>query len=132
MLFRLIDESPVLNTELLSLGRWIADYYCAPLGEVLRSMLPLSAEIRAGKMYTLTAAGQVALARCQIGQSRGQMHASISSLGDLLLQQLHHRGCEHMHAEETEIMARSQAWNMAITLVEAGIEEGRSGSCDKL
>ena len=39
---RLVDEEPVLDAELLSLGRWIAQYYCAPLGEVLRSMTPLS------------------------------------------------------------------------------------------
>jgi hypothetical protein len=25
----------VLDVELLALGRWIAGYYCAPLGEVL-------------------------------------------------------------------------------------------------
>src|SRR5579885_393294 len=35
---RLLDEDPVLDPALLSLGRWIAQYYCAPLGEVLRSM----------------------------------------------------------------------------------------------
>src|SRR5438067_7992032 len=32
---RLIDAEPVLDEELLSLARWIAAYYCAPLGEVL-------------------------------------------------------------------------------------------------
>ncbi len=29
---RLIDAEPVLDPELLSLARWIAIYYCAPLG----------------------------------------------------------------------------------------------------
>jgi primosomal protein N' (replication factor Y) (superfamily II helicase) len=55
---RLIDEEPVLNAELLALGRWIASYYCAPLGEVLRGMLPLAAEIRRGKVWSLTDAGR--------------------------------------------------------------------------
>ncbi len=55
---RLIDEEPVLNAELLSLGRWIAQYYCAPLGEVLRSMTPLSGEVRKTKLYSLTDAGR--------------------------------------------------------------------------
>jgi primosomal protein N' (replication factor Y) len=55
---RLIDPEPVLDDELLALGRWISGYYCSPLGEVLRSMLPLSAEIRAGKVYSLTDAGR--------------------------------------------------------------------------
>src|SRR5579864_5527006 len=54
---RLVDAEPVLDAELLSLGRWIAGYYCAPLGEVLRSMLPLGGEIRSGKVYSLTDAG---------------------------------------------------------------------------
>lgn len=55
---RLLDADPVLDDELLSLGRWIAAYYCAPLGEVLRGMLPLAAEIRRGKVYSLTDAGR--------------------------------------------------------------------------
>jgi primosomal protein N' (replication factor Y) len=55
---RLVDEEPVLDAELLSLGRWIAQYYCAPLGEVLRSMTPLSGEVRKTKLYSLTDAGR--------------------------------------------------------------------------
>src|SRR6204780_4163807 len=55
---RLGDEEPVLNAELLWLGRWIAQYYCAPLGEVLRSMTPLSGEVRKTKLYSLTDAGR--------------------------------------------------------------------------
>jgi primosomal protein N' (replication factor Y) len=54
---RLIDAEPVLDHDLLSLARWIAGYYCAPLGEVLRSMLPLGSEIHSGKVYSLTDAG---------------------------------------------------------------------------
>ena len=55
---RLIDAEPVLDGELLALGRWIAAYYCAPLGEVLRGMLPLSAEVRHGKVWSLTDSGR--------------------------------------------------------------------------
>ena len=55
---RLVDEEPVLDAELLSLGRWISQYYCAPLGEVLRSMTPLSGEVRKTKLYSLTDAGR--------------------------------------------------------------------------
>src|SRR5437764_12477954 len=55
---RLLDAVPVLDSELLALGRWIAGYYCAPLGEVLRGMLPLSAEIRRGKVWSLTDSGR--------------------------------------------------------------------------
>ena len=55
---RLIDSEPVLDSSLLALGRWISGYYCAPLGEVLRSMLPLAADIRRGKIWALTDAGR--------------------------------------------------------------------------
>jgi primosomal protein N' (replication factor Y) len=55
---RLLDSEPVLSEELIALGRWIAGYYCAPLGDVLRGMLPLASEIRRGKVYTLTDAGR--------------------------------------------------------------------------
>jgi primosomal protein N' (replication factor Y) (superfamily II helicase) len=54
---RLLHETPALTPELLQLGRWIADYYCAPLGEVLRGMLPLAGESRKDKIVSLTPAG---------------------------------------------------------------------------
>ena len=55
---RLIDNAPVLDAELLALGRWIAAYYCAPLGDVLRGMLPLASDMRQGKVWSLTDAGR--------------------------------------------------------------------------
>ncbi|MEE9208310.1 MAG: primosomal protein N' [Gemmatimonadota bacterium] len=36
----LLDNEPVLSPHLLQLARWVADYYAAPLGLVLRSALP--------------------------------------------------------------------------------------------
>ncbi len=53
----LIDEEPVLDSGLLKLAHWIAEYYCAPLGEVLKGMLPLSGEIRRSTQYSLTTKG---------------------------------------------------------------------------
>ena len=41
-----LDEEPLLSDHLLELGEWAAQYYLAPLGEVLRAMLPLAAEVR--------------------------------------------------------------------------------------
>ncbi len=55
---RLLDEEPVLDAGLLALGEWMARYYCAPLGEVLRSMTPLAGEMRQTRVYTLTDAGR--------------------------------------------------------------------------
>ena len=56
-----LDDVSVLDDQLLRLGRWIADYYLAPLGEVFRTMLPLNAEFKRGVAYRITAEGQMAL-----------------------------------------------------------------------
>ena len=56
-----LDAEPVLDGQLLRLGRWIADYYLAPIGEVFRTMLPLSAEFKRSIGYRLTEDGQMAL-----------------------------------------------------------------------
>ncbi len=64
---RLLDEVPVLDSELIALGRWIAAYYCAPLGEVLRTMTPLGGEIRKSKLYALTDSGRDAARQLLLG-----------------------------------------------------------------
>jgi len=56
-----LDLSPVLDEQLLKLGKWIADYYLAPVGEVFRTMLPLSAEFKRSVAYRITDAGRMAL-----------------------------------------------------------------------
>ncbi len=56
-----LDLIPVLDEQLLKLGKWIADYYLAPVGEVFRTMLPLSAEFRRAIAYRITDDGQMAL-----------------------------------------------------------------------
>jgi len=60
-LITVIDAAPVLDEPLLQLGRWIADYYLAPIGEVFRTMLPLSAEFKRSIGYRITDEGQMAL-----------------------------------------------------------------------
>jgi len=60
-LIEALDLAPVLDDQLLKLGRWIADYYLAPLGEVFRTMLPLSAEFKRAVTYRITDAGHMAL-----------------------------------------------------------------------
>src|SRR5256886_17470345 len=69
---RVLDTTPVLDDELLRLGKWIADYYLAPLGEVLRTMLPLGAEFKRAVAYRITDAGQLALHQAGIAGSSGR------------------------------------------------------------
>ncbi len=62
-------DGPLLNDNLLSLGEWMAQYYLAPLGEVLRGMLPLMAEVRRTVYYRITDLGRDVLAGSLDGDS---------------------------------------------------------------
>src|SRR4051812_3280378 len=64
---RLLDEQPVLEEHLIALGQWISSYYCAPLGDVLRVMIPLSGEVRTSKVYSLTDPGRDAARQLLLG-----------------------------------------------------------------
>ncbi len=57
-----LDDEPLLSEHLLTLAEWIAGYYLAPLGEVLRGMLPLMAEVRRVIYYRITDLGRDVLA----------------------------------------------------------------------
>src|SRR5262249_57319310 len=66
-----LDAEPALDATLMKLGEWIAHYYLAPLGEVLRTMLPLAAEFKKAKVYRITEVGHEALhASATTGSSR--------------------------------------------------------------
>ena len=54
-------KSATVATTTMRLGRWIADYYLAPVGEVFRTMLPLSAEFKRTILYRIADQGQMAL-----------------------------------------------------------------------
>jgi primosomal protein N' (replication factor Y) len=84
-----LDEEPLLSDHLLELAEWIAQYYLAPLGEVLRAMLPLAAEVRRTVYYRLTDLGRDILARSMDGDQgkgiapqvrrRGKLSAKLSN-----------------------------------------------------
>jgi primosomal protein N' (replication factor Y) len=63
-----LDEEPLLSAHLLELAEWAAQYYLAPLGEVLRAMLPLAAEVRRTVYYRITDLGRDVLAATMDGE----------------------------------------------------------------
>jgi primosomal protein N' (replication factor Y) len=72
-----LDEEPLLSEQLLALAEWMAGYYLAPLGEVLRGMLPLMAEVRRTVYYRITDLGRDVLAnRVEGGASGDQVSKS--------------------------------------------------------
>src|SRR5260370_19976203 len=60
-LIDVLDHQPVLEADLLRLGEWIAQYYLAPIGEVLRGMLPLGADVKRAHIYSITDLGREVL-----------------------------------------------------------------------
>jgi primosomal protein N' (replication factor Y) len=65
-----MDEAALLPGELMELGKWVASYYCAPLGEVLRGMMPLTAEVRRQWVYKIGEQGRKVLYEGAKGSSR--------------------------------------------------------------
>ena len=64
-----LDDEPLLSEQLLTLAEWMAQYYLAPLGEVLRGMLPPMAEVRRTVYYRITDLGRDVLANSVDGAS---------------------------------------------------------------
>ena len=59
-LIEVLDPEPVLTAELLDLASFAADYYLAPIGEVVRTMLPPDLEPWGAQRVRLTDRGAMA------------------------------------------------------------------------
>jgi primosomal protein N' (replication factor Y) len=60
-----LDAIPALSPRLIELGRWVASYYLAPIGETLRAMLPPSVELKFKREWQINDAGRVRLQQLQ-------------------------------------------------------------------
>src|SRR5260370_25106204 len=71
---QVLDDAALLPEELMKLAEWIAQYYVAPLGEVLRGMLPLAAEVKRHCSYRIAAAGARGLCEgaAEVGWGAGE------------------------------------------------------------
>jgi len=74
-----MDEAALLPDDLMELGKWVAAYYCAPLGEVLRGMMPLTAEVRRQWVYRIGEQGRKVLYE---GAAKGSSRRSKLSVED--------------------------------------------------
>ena len=53
-----VVDGPAPTAELVALGRWVSEYYLAPLGETLRLTLPSGGRAREARSVLLTASGE--------------------------------------------------------------------------
>ncbi len=85
-----LDPLPALTPRLLELGRWMAGYYVAPVGEVFRAMLPPEVEVRHEREFLLTAQGSGYLAELASLQNRTEQQ--VTELALLQLCEVEQRG----------------------------------------
>ncbi|MEP6863589.1 MAG: primosomal protein N' [Deltaproteobacteria bacterium] len=80
-----LDDEPALSAELLDLCLWIASYYEAPPGEVIKAALPAGSGVKAHRVLSLTAAGAAMLAGALPPKPRALLgrleHGPIASAG---------------------------------------------------
>src|SRR5229473_652291 len=57
----LLDVDPPLTPEVLEITRWVAEYYAAPLGEVMRAALPAGINATVEQTVSITDEGRRAL-----------------------------------------------------------------------
>jgi primosomal protein N' (replication factor Y) (superfamily II helicase) len=139
---RVLDPEPVLTSELVDLGSWIAEYYVAAPGEVFRAMLPWGPEIRHTRRMKITNLG--AQIRAQLtsslfeevragdearflsylaehpGTAETTLRRSFSqSAGDIISAALKQRWAEF---EELEVEGRKV---LAVTMTSRGGDAGR-------
>lgn len=59
----LLDTEPLLTPEILEITRWVADYYAAPWGEVLKAALPAGLNATVEQVLSITPEGRDELSR---------------------------------------------------------------------
>ncbi len=66
----LLDDAPVLQPEVLSLTRWMADYYQSSWGEAIKAALPAGMEEESHELFSLSETGILALENEQLKESQ--------------------------------------------------------------
>ena len=56
-----LDEAPIITSEIIQLARWTADYYLSFIGEVLRASLPAGMGAKGQRQFSITAEGRDSL-----------------------------------------------------------------------
>ena len=79
-----LDPIPALPQKLLELGRWVAGYYVAPLGEVFRAMLPPQVDLRHEREYLVTDAGRTRRAELDAAGNRSESEVAELALLSLM------------------------------------------------
>jgi primosomal protein N' (replication factor Y) len=78
----LLDADPPLTAEVLEITRWVADYYVAPWGEVMRAALPAGINTTVEQTLAITAQGRQALSDLENSRTAKVRARALSLLAD--------------------------------------------------
>jgi primosomal protein N' (replication factor Y) len=87
----LFDSEPLVTAELLELTKWIADYYYAPWGEVIKGCLPAGINAEAETLVSITQTGRNALTTVfakRASSAKTQLLARLADAGMLKFNEL--------------------------------------------
>ncbi len=79
-------EGPAISPEMLSLCLWVADYYEAAPGEVIKAALPVGSSVKAAQVVELTEAGASALEKGALPRAERDLLASLARAGGAVRQ----------------------------------------------
>jgi primosomal protein N' (replication factor Y) len=88
---QLLDEEPLLTAEVLGITRWVAEYYAAPWGEVLKAALPAGLNATIEQVLSITSRGREELSSATLSQtstSRNQTLQIIANAGEIPLRRV--------------------------------------------
>ncbi|HEX8136687.1 MAG TPA: primosomal protein N' [Pyrinomonadaceae bacterium] len=87
----LLDAEPLLTPEILEITRWVADYYAAPWGEVLKAALPAGLNATVEQILSITPEGRDELARLPVGRTataRARALRMVADAGEMSLREI--------------------------------------------
>src|SRR6187397_455969 len=79
---QLVDETPLVNEEILALTKWTADYYAASWGEMLKASLPAGVNTTVVQYVSITDDGRQRLLQTRSLKSARDQILKRLSLGD--------------------------------------------------
>jgi primosomal protein N' (replication factor Y) len=78
----LLDTEPLLTPEILEITRWVADYYAAPWGEVLKAALPAGLNATVEQVLSITPEGRDELARLPLHRTSSAKARALRLIAD--------------------------------------------------
>lgn len=84
----LLDEAPLIDSQMLRFYRWISDYYLYPLGEVIKAGLPPGLHLKSELFLSLQDDGMKALVQGSIGPAEEKVMKEMERCGKVSLKRM--------------------------------------------